>query len=332
MTDTAMLDFVNIAQEAEELASNSEEPPPSTASSEYGDENTMIITRQNEVPVTTLVASEAQSSPAAQQPGTEVQAVVFQESKDLVVDFNTPIRPDLSQPRFANTVVSKVPLRPEGHISPIKNPKKRSRSLSAGPGSAKKPLLDSGVFSIPKSNTVTSLSPERPAQSPARSVAASTPGQVSFAVSDFGDSTLDDIEFANDSDDEIDDSILSKIPSSIKSSRVSTVATPARTPLNAVGAGILHGAVVYVDVYTTEGADASGIFVDLLTQMGAKCVREWKWNPRASLAADDVENMTTPARIGITHVVYKDGGKRTLEKLRDAKGEVCCVGVAWVLE
>jgi hypothetical protein len=332
MTDTAILDFVNIAQEAEELASNSEEPPPSTASSEYGDENTVIITRQNEVSITNLVASEAQSSPAAYQPGTEVQAVVFQESKDLVVDFNTPIRPDLSQPRFANTVVSKVPLRPEGHISPIKNPKKRSRSLSARPGSTKKPLLDSGVFSIPKSNIVTALSPERPAQSPARSVAASTPGQVSFAVSDFGDSTLDDIEFADDSDDEINDSILSKIPSSIKSSRVSTVATPARTPLNAVGAGILHGAVVYVDVYTTEGADASGIFVDLLTQMGAKCVREWKWNPRASLAADDVENMAAHARIGITHVVYKDGGKRTFEKLRDAKGEVCCVGVAWVLE
>lgn len=333
MTDTAMLDFINLAQEAEELAPSSDEPPHSSASSEYGDENTVIITRQNKVPIEDMIASEVQLSPEASQPEVKGQAEGNQKSNEQVVEFNTPIRPDLSQPRFVNTVVSKVPLRPEGHISPIKNPKKRSRSLSAGPGSAKKPMLDSGAFSVPKHNMVISLSPEQQARSPARSVTASTPGQVSFAVSDFGDSTLDGIEIPDESDDEIDDSILSKIPSSIRSSKVrSTVATPARTPLKAVGAGVLHGAIVYVDVHTTEGADASGIFVDLLTQMGAKCVREWKWNPRASLAAEDVENMATPARIGVTHVVYKDGGKRTLEKVRDAKGEVCCVGVAWVLE
>lgn len=333
MTDTAMLDFVNIAQEAEELASTSDEPPPSTASSEYGDENTVIITRRNEVAVTAPIAPERMSSPAADQPEMEVPAKAFQESKNVVADVNTPLRSDLSQPRFANTVVSKVPLRPEGRISPIKNPKKRSRSLSAGPGPLKKPLLDSDLFFIPKSNTVSSLSPGRQAQSPAQSVAASTPGQVSFAVSDFGNSTLDGIEIPDDSEDEIEDSILSKVPSSIKSSRMrGTAALPSRTPLKPVNTGVLHGAVVYVDVHTTEGADASGIFVDLLTQMGGKCVREWKWNPRASLAADDLENMATPARIGITHVVYKDGGKRTLEKVRDAKGEVSCVGVAWVLE
>ena len=338
MTDTALLDFVNIAQEAEELSFKPDEPPGSTASSEYGDENTVIVTRQSELPDTSLDTLEVQLSPKAYQPVEEpeaetVEAEVVEDSNDPVVVFNTPVRPDLSQPRFVNTVISKVPLRPEGHISPIKNPKKRSRSLSAGPGSAKKPLLDSGVFSILKSNSGISISPERQARSPANSVAASTPGQVSFAVSDFGDSTLDGIEIPDDSDDEIDDSILSRIASSIKSSKIrSTVATPARTPLKAVGGGVLHGAVVYVDVHTTEGADASGIFVDLLTQMGAKCVREWKWNPRTSLVADDVENMATPARIGITHVVYKDGGKRTLEKVRDAKGEVCCVGVAWVLE
>jgi hypothetical protein len=332
MTDTAMLDFVNIAQEAEEIATNSDELPPSTASSEYGDENTVIITHQHEMPRTELVA-QVQSPPTVEQPHIQVLVELAQESNNLVADFNTPLRPTLGQPRFANTVVSKVPLRPEGHISPMKNSKKRSRSLSAGPGSFKKPLLDSGIFSVPKSNIAGCTSPGRQAQSPAQSIAASTPGQVSFAVSDFGDSTLDGIEIPDDSEDEMDDSILSKIPSSIKSSKIrSTAATPSRTPLKPVNAGFLRGAVVYVDVHTTEGADASGIFVDLLTQMGGKCVREWKWNPRASLAADDVENMATPARIGITHVVYKDGGKRTLEKVRDAKGEVCCVGVAWVLE
>jgi hypothetical protein len=329
MTDTAVLDFVHIAQEAEELAPSTEEDPQSPASSEYGDENTIIITRPEVSIAEETHTSEVPSSPEVLQP----EVVVLTESKQEASDYNTPVRPDLSRPRFANTVVSKVPLRPEGHMSPIKVNKKRSRSLSAGPGSAKRPLLDSGAFLIPKSNTVISFSPERQDRSPAQSVAASTPGQMSFAVDDFGDSTLDSIQIPHGSDEEIEDSIMSTIPSNVKSSKIrSTVATPAGSPLRAIGTGALHGAVVYVDVHTTEGADASGIFVDLLTQMGAKCVREWKWNPRAGLIVDDVENMVTPARIGITHVVYKDGGKRTLEKVRDANGEVCCVGVGWVLE
>ena len=95
-------------------------------------------------------------------------------------------------------------------------------------------------------------------------------------------------------------------------------------------------------MHTSEGADASGIFVDLLTQMGARCVRQWNWNPRATLGAslndpasphDTSPGSTTPAsKIGITHVVYKDGGKRTLEKVRISDGVVMCVGVGWVLE
>jgi hypothetical protein len=92
-------------------------------------------------------------------------------------------------------------------------------------------------------------------------------------------------------------------------------------------------------VHTTEGADASGIFIELLNQMGARCVRSWAWNPRAGIAgiagnADEAAGTTTGGggKIGITHVVYKDGGKRTLEKVRDCEGVVKCVGVGWVLE
>jgi hypothetical protein len=72
-----------------------------------------------------------------------------------------------------------------------------------------------------------------------------------------------------------------------------------------------------------EGADASAIFVELLTQMGARCVKHWTWNPND----DDAS-----AKIGITHVVYKDGGKRTMERVRETRGIVQCVGVGWVLE
>ncbi|KAI5288531.1 hypothetical protein KEM54_005142 [Ascosphaera aggregata] len=99
--------------------------------------------------------------------------------------------------------------------------------------------------------------------------------------------------------------------------------------------GILQDVVVFTDVHTAEGADASGIFIEVLEKMGAKCVRSWNWNPRASMsgtAVDDVEVDCRERKIGITHVVYKDGGLKTLEKIRQADGLVKCVGVAWVLD
>lgn len=100
----------------------------------------------------------------------------------------------------------------------------------------------------------------------------------------------------------------------------STVATPARTPRSDLNTQLLKGAVVYVDVHTTEGADASVLFTELLTQMGARCVKTWNWNGEEG------------GKIGITHVVFKDGGKRTIERVRETNGVVSCVGVGWVLE
>ena len=59
----------------------------------------------------------------------------------------------------------------------------------------------------------------------------------------------------------------------------STMGTPARTPRRDIDPALLRGSVVFVDVHTSEGADASGIFVELLSQMGARCVKSWPWNP-----------------------------------------------------
>jgi len=107
----------------------------------------------------------------------------------------------------------------------------------------------------------------------------------------------------------------------------SMAGTPTRTPRRDIDPALLKGAVVFVDVHTSEGADASGIFVELLTQMGARCVKSWPWNPSSPPGNDGASS-----KIGITHVVYKDGGKRTLEKVRESGGVVQCVGVSWVLE
>lgn len=107
-----------------------------------------------------------------------------------------------------------------------------------------------------------------------------------------------------------------------KSGVWSHAGTPTRTP-RPEDSTLLRGATVFVDVYTMEGADASAIFVELLTQMGAHCVTTWDWNPSDEDAS---------SKIGITHVVYKDGGKQTMEKVRETGGVVQCVGVGWVLE
>ncbi|KAK3382958.1 hypothetical protein B0T24DRAFT_672893 [Lasiosphaeria ovina] len=119
---------------------------------------------------------------------------------------------------------------------------------------------------------------------------------------------------------------------STEGSSWSTAGTPARTPRrDDVSPALLRGAVVFVDVHTTEGADASGIFVELLAAMGARCVKTWAWNP-ASSPPPSSSGSEAAAKIGITHVVYKDGGRRTLEKVRESAGVVQCVGVSWVLD
>ncbi|CAK7275522.1 hypothetical protein SEPCBS57363_006734 [Sporothrix epigloea] len=107
----------------------------------------------------------------------------------------------------------------------------------------------------------------------------------------------------------------------------STAGTPARTPRRDLDPALLRGAVVFVDVHTTEGSDASAIFVELLAQMGAQCVERWLWNPSSPSESDD-----NCSRVGITHVVFKDGSKRTLDKVRESNGLVQCVGVSWVLD
>lgn len=110
----------------------------------------------------------------------------------------------------------------------------------------------------------------------------------------------------------------------------STASTPARTPRHDLNTALLRGAVVFVDVHTTEGSDASAIFVELLAQMGAQCVERWSWNPSSPSSPSETDDGCS--RVGITHVVFKDGSKRTLDKVRESNGLVQCVGVSWVLD
>jgi hypothetical protein len=111
-----------------------------------------------------------------------------------------------------------------------------------------------------------------------------------------------------------------------KSAAWSSMGTPARTPRRDLNPGLLRGAVVFVDVHTAEGADAGRLFVELLLSMGARCVKSWPWNPNNTDGEPDA------SKVGITHVVFKDGSRRTLEKVVESNGLVKIVQCGWVLE
>ena len=205
----------------------------------------------------------------------------------------TPARAVVQQPREVHTV-SKVPLRASDEDSPLKMPRQRSRSFG-GPLAVMRSWKQSG-----------------------------------------------NIDDQDDLIEQPDTPVLkaTAVPQTPNSSMKLDLETPGRTVRKGVVPDVLKGAVVHVDVHTSEGADASGIFVDLLGQMGARCVKQWSWNPRASVADLHDDSASPQAssqevsanKVGITHVVYKDGGKRTLEKVRASNGIVLCVGVGWVLE
>ncbi|MCJ1287442.1 hypothetical protein MMC26_006793 [Xylographa opegraphella] len=221
----------------------------------------------------------------------------------------TPSRVFQPNPREIHTV-SKVPLRPAGDESPITLRRLRSKSFSDSSIMAKAILRPD----LTRSNTV-----------------------ISYSLGDDQDTNLDlgcnvkSIEASTDVS-----SATGAISTPINKA-LSNFVTPVRTPRVGLNAQTMRGAVVFVDVHTTEGADASGIFIELLTQMGAKCVKQWTWNPHATCQVCPAQRRApngakSLGKIGITHVVYKDGGKRTLEKVRESNGLVLCVGVGWVLD
>ena len=234
------------------------------------------------------LVNKPESSEASQEYGDE-NAIPIDPAL-LALDSQAPAAPKFVTPKRVLTervfhTVSKVPLKGEGEPSPSRpSPVKRSASVSKVP-------CQRSTNTLTRSNTVISYSPSKRARSRSPRKAAAVPETCSTPSKDDPDVW-------------------------------STMGTPARTPRRDLNPALLNGAVVFVDVHTTEGADASGLFIELLTQMGARCVKTWNWNG----------NKDEGSKIGITHVVFKDGGRRTLEKAKDTGGVISCVGVGWVLE
>ncbi|KAK4191795.1 hypothetical protein QBC35DRAFT_485972 [Podospora australis] len=207
-----------------------------------------------------------------------------------------PVTPGRVLRRREVHTVAKVPLKAADDSTPLSRPTMQTRSSSAS-----------------------KVSVSRPTQGMSRNATV-----ISYTPTKGGDDEQD-LEATEQQEQEEKSEVPSQLPpvTPNKTDIWSTMGTPARTPRRDLNPALLRGAVVFVDVHTSEGADASGVFVELLNQMGARCLKEWKWNPDGEAASK---------KVGITHVVYKDGGKRTLEKVRETKGVVQCVGVSWVLD
>lgn len=229
-------------------------------------------------------------SEASQEYGDE-NAIPAQTVNGVLVP---PVTPQRTIRREVHTV-SKVPLKAADDSTPVAQPslKRRRHSISRLP-------VARPTHNLSRSATVISYSPSQ--------------------------SKHTDTSFEEAAEEESFHERSGSVPPPETPSKPETWShpeTPGRTPRPDVNPALLRGAIVFVDVHTMEGADASAIFVELLTQMGARCIKTWNWNPNDENAS---------SKIGITHVVYKDGGKRTMKKVRETGGVVQCVGVGWVLE
>ncbi|OLL25034.1 Microcephalin, partial [Neolecta irregularis DAH-3] len=109
-----------------------------------------------------------------------------------------------------------------------------------------------------------------------------------------------------------------------KSKSATTELSPIKAELYATPDGlvdrhsVLQNIVVYLDVRTIDGDDASAPFVDLIKSLGGRIAKSWNSNHDRS-------------NHNITHVIFKDGSPRTLAKIKETNGAVKCVGLSWVM-
>ncbi|KAJ5895133.1 hypothetical protein N7495_006824 [Penicillium taxi] len=119
------------------------------------------------------------------------------------------------------------------------------------------------------------------------------------------------------------------LPATDKTSRLVSSQSKAKAKYPALSVGPLSGAIVYVDVHLSSGEDVSCSFTEALENLGATVRKSWRWNPGHIIySTGDMP----PPKVGITHLVYKDGGIRTLEKVKQAGGLVKCVKSSWVID
>lgn len=75
---------------------------------------------------------------------------------------------------------------------------------------------------------------------------------------------------------------------------------------------ILSGMIFYVDVWSAAGTNASEFFAPLLLELGA--------------------SVSPSFTDSVTHVLFKDGSRSTLEQVYHSDGAICALNVGWAVE
>jgi hypothetical protein len=75
---------------------------------------------------------------------------------------------------------------------------------------------------------------------------------------------------------------------------------------------VLKSVTFFLDVWGSDGSNCNHYFAPLLEELGARI-------------ADNLEDR-------VTHVLFKDGGDRTLKSVAQSRGNIKCVNVGWALE
>ncbi|KAL7808535.1 hypothetical protein V8C44DRAFT_350913 [Trichoderma aethiopicum] len=265
------------------------------ALAQEANEMSLMDPKEEEDAANTRHSFDDSLSDASQEYGDENQMPVESPTPSAAPRAPPPVTP-VSRPvtRSFNTT-TKVPLKAADNSTPSPLKKKSLSTPRAAPKRSSQPKRTAPVLAY---------TPERPRRRSSRNIST---------ISEEPEQSAEEPSMPEP-----------KTPEA-KVDLWASIGTPARTPRRDLNPNLLRGAIVFVDVHTSEGADASGIFVEVLTQMGARCPQKWNWNPSSA-------SNTESTKVGITHVVFKDGSKRTLEKVREAKGVVQCVGVSWVLD
>ncbi|KAI9826258.1 MAG: hypothetical protein M1826_006680 [Phylliscum demangeonii] len=93
-------------------------------------------------------------------------------------------------------------------------------------------------------------------------------------------------------------------------------------PDHATHEEIVQGTIVYIDVRTAGGEDASALFVEALLEMGARCVQQWTWN--SAHRGSGGGGRAAPSLPSIAHVVFQNSSARTLDKVQRSERVVSC--------
>ncbi|KTW29823.1 hypothetical protein T552_01028 [Pneumocystis carinii B80] len=97
----------------------------------------------------------------------------------------------------------------------------------------------------------------------------------------------------------------------------------------------------YLDIKAMDNNDASLSFKCILTELGATIKEKWNWTAPSTDMLIRMDNSNGFQSIGITHVVWRSGSTKILEKVKAANNylekinesrKIHCVGINWIMK